>query len=126
MAVSHEMGMQFLFHHSGWRLFSLGSRTVRTCTGVRTSRSSKGPLRLVKAPGVANVMAPLGRNPFPDKSLLLDDDDLNQTQLGDKSRYIYARTGDHLMVPFQCDLCHFRNVMDQDPWGTQGGRTTKY
>jgi hypothetical protein len=26
-----------------------------------------------------------------------------------------VRAGDHLMVLFQCELCHFRNVMKQDP-----------
>jgi hypothetical protein len=31
------------------------------------------------------------------------------------SRYLEARNGDNLMTPFQCDTCHFRNVMDRDP-----------
>jgi hypothetical protein len=26
-----------------------------------------------------------------------------------------ARAGDHLMTPFQCKLCHFRNIMGWDP-----------
>jgi hypothetical protein len=26
-----------------------------------------------------------------------------------------ARAGDHLMCPFQCELCHFRNVEGTDP-----------
>ena len=29
--------------------------------------------------------------------------------------YGAARAGDHLMCPFQCDLCHFRNVYRSDP-----------
>ena len=26
-----------------------------------------------------------------------------------------ARNGDHLVCPFQCDLCHFRNIQSRDP-----------
>jgi hypothetical protein len=29
--------------------------------------------------------------------------------------FIEARPGDHLMVPFQCDLCHFRDINCRDP-----------
>jgi hypothetical protein len=39
---------------------------------------------------------------------LLEDED-------DYERFKFARPGDHLMVPFQCELCHFRNVMKRDP-----------
>jgi hypothetical protein len=42
-----------------------------------------------------------------DGDLLEDSDDVE--------RFIVARAGDHLMVPFQCEACHFRNVMRQDP-----------
>ena len=31
------------------------------------------------------------------------------------NRYRKARPGDMLMVPFQCDLCHFRNITKRDP-----------
>mmetsp|Transcript_17572 Transcript_17572/g.49643 ORF Transcript_17572/g.49643 Transcript_17572/m.49643 type:complete len:426 (+) Transcript_17572:14374-15651(+) len=30
-------------------------------------------------------------------------------------RFKEARDGDHLMVPFQCDTCHFRNIMKRSP-----------
>jgi hypothetical protein len=30
-------------------------------------------------------------------------------------RFKQARAGDHLMVPFQCELCHFCNIMKQNP-----------
>ena len=34
----------------------------------------------------------------------------------DQRRYRSARNGDHLMkVPFECDLCHFRNMNKRDP-----------
>jgi hypothetical protein len=39
---------------------------------------------------------------------LLEDSD-------DAERFVVARAGDHLIVPFQCKVCHFRNVMWRDP-----------
>ena len=33
----------------------------------------------------------------------------------DEERFITARDGDHLMVMFQCDVCHFRNIQSRDP-----------
>jgi hypothetical protein len=33
----------------------------------------------------------------------------------DKLRFLTARIGDHLLCPFQCDLCHFRNIQQRDP-----------
>jgi len=30
-------------------------------------------------------------------------------------KYKSARNGDHLITPFQCDLCHFRNIYNRDP-----------
>ena len=32
-------------------------------------------------------------------------------------RFKQARNGDNLMCPFQCDLCHFRNIQFRDPEG---------
>lgn len=34
---------------------------------------------------------------------------------GDELRFQTARNGDHLMCPFQCDLCHFRRLKGRDP-----------
>ncbi len=33
----------------------------------------------------------------------------------DDQRYLQARNGDNLVTPFQCDLYHFRNLMQHDP-----------
>jgi len=33
----------------------------------------------------------------------------------DKMRFLAARDGDHLVTPFQCELCHFHNIMERDP-----------
>ena len=57
----------------------------------------------------------VGNKAFP-RQCPVDDDGNDQTQLGDELRYLHARRGDHLMVPFQCDLCHFRNIMGRNPW----------
>ena len=32
-----------------------------------------------------------------------------------EGRFERARNGDHLMVPFQCELCHFRNIYGREP-----------
>jgi len=33
----------------------------------------------------------------------------------ERKRFIEARAGDHLMIEFQCDVCHFRNIQQQNP-----------
>ena len=33
----------------------------------------------------------------------------------DENKFKYGRNGDHLSCPFQCDLCHFRNIQLRDP-----------
>ena len=30
-------------------------------------------------------------------------------------KFKYGKNGDHLISPFQCDLCHFRNIQRRDP-----------
>jgi hypothetical protein len=35
-----------------------------------------------------------------------------------KAEFMCARPGDHLLCPFQCDLCHFRNITKSDPIGS--------
>lgn len=29
-------------------------------------------------------------------------------------RFMHARASDHLMTPFQCELCHFQNILGQE------------
>jgi hypothetical protein len=57
-------------------------------------------------------------DPFPVKDPL-EEDQLLETGDDRDQDYRTARNGDHLMgVPFECDLCHFRNVVGRDPvWG---------
>jgi hypothetical protein len=33
----------------------------------------------------------------------------------DKTRFFRARVGDDVLCPFQCELCHFRNMQGQSP-----------
>ena len=39
-----------------------------------------------------------------------EEDGFDLTVKEDKERCITARDWDHLMVPFQCDTCNFRNL----------------
>ena len=48
-----------------------------------------------------------------------DDDDLEIEE--EENRYQEARNGDHLSgIPFQCDLCQFRNLNQRDPISSFG------
>jgi hypothetical protein len=47
--------------------------------------------------------------------LLEEDGTVVIRRLRDVNNFLRARNGDHLMCPFQCDLCHFRNMKDRDP-----------
>jgi hypothetical protein len=53
-------------------------------------------------------------SPFPIRRPV-DDEGFDQTIEGDEDRFKCARNGDHLLCPFQCDLCHFRNIQRRDP-----------
>jgi hypothetical protein len=44
-----------------------------------------------------------------------DEDGFEWHTLKDALRYIHARDGDHLLTPFQCDLCVFRNLKGRNP-----------
>ena len=60
-------------------------------------------------------MHPLDRFPVrPD--IPEDEKEFHEIDKADEDRYVLGRNGDHLMgVPFQCDLCHFRNMTGRDP-----------
>jgi hypothetical protein len=46
---------------------------------------------------------------------MLDADGVDLATDTDKRRFKTARTGDHLMTPFQCELCHFHNIYNREP-----------
>ena len=45
----------------------------------------------------------------------VDDDGEEIVIEGDERRFMVGRDGDHLMTPFQCEKCHFRNIFKRDP-----------
>jgi hypothetical protein len=45
----------------------------------------------------------------------MDEGGLEVQDSSDEWRFMRARDGDNLVTPFQCDLCHFRNLMARDP-----------
>jgi hypothetical protein len=53
-------------------------------------------------------------SPFPIRTPE-DDEGFDQTLGGEEKRFTMGRNGDHLMCPYQCDLCHFRNIQKRDP-----------
>jgi hypothetical protein len=57
-------------------------------------------------------------DPFPIQETREEDMDLELDPM-DETMYQKGRNGDHLMgVPFECDLCHFRNLTRRNPkWG---------
>ena len=43
-----------------------------------------------------------------------EDEGFDLTQTGDKQRHLRARDRNYLLVPFQGDLCYFRNLTNRD------------
>jgi hypothetical protein len=39
----------------------------------------------------------------------------DQTRPGDETRHLAGRDGDNLLLPFQCEICHIRNMCGRDP-----------
>jgi hypothetical protein len=62
----------------------------------------------------AKCYKPLDENEFP-IALPMNEDGLVNEEEVDSGRYRHARNGDNLMTPFQCDTCHFRNMMNRNP-----------
>ena len=47
-----------------------------------------------------------------------EEEDVGLTQSENELWHLYARDGDHFLVPFQCDICHFKNLINRDPGQT--------
>ena len=56
----------------------------------------------------------LGIRQFPIRQKVDDDGGILEDD-NDDERFKCARPGDHLMIPFQCEVCHFRNIMQRNP-----------
>jgi hypothetical protein len=57
---------------------------------------------------------PLDSNEFP-IAVEADEDDLVNEEDMLSTHYLQARNGDNSITPFQCDTCHFRNLMGRNP-----------
>ena len=56
---------------------------------------------------MGNINFPIAKSIDEDGNELMDP--------GGRLRFLEARNGDHLMVPFQCELCHFHNIYGREP-----------
>lgn len=56
---------------------------------------------------------PVG-SPFPIR-LATEEDGFEATVEGDERRFKEGQDGDFLITPFQCELCHFRNIQKRNP-----------
>lgn len=56
----------------------------------------------------------LGTKNFPVRCLIDEDGEDLGNHL-DERRFKEGRAGDHLMTPYQCELCHFRNIYLRNP-----------
>ena len=53
------------------------------------------------------------RDNYPVAKLKDADDDMDDPK--EANKYRYARNGDNYLCPFQCDVCHFRNIQLRNP-----------
>jgi hypothetical protein len=81
------------------------------CANFNSQRGSFAPCLGAWCPecyvGTGHVDFPIIRQ--------LDEDGVDITAPGDETRFKIARAGDHLMTPFQCELCHFHNIFKREP-----------
>ena len=56
---------------------------------------------------------PLDGDPYPAKRQI--DEDGEELEVADKSRFEVGMNGAHLTIPLQCELCHFRNIYGRNP-----------
>jgi hypothetical protein len=47
--------------------------------------------------------------------MVTDEEGAILESLSESKRFLIGRAGDQLMTPFQCELCHFRNIMLREP-----------
>ena len=76
--------------------------------------SKRGLFAPCKSAWCGPCYGPRGSKPFLIRAQYDDDGDIIE-EPGRKIKFLEGRKGDHLMVPFQCDQCHFRNITGRDP-----------
>jgi hypothetical protein len=47
------------------------------------------------------------------------DDEVELLDAGEQGHFLDGKADNHLMTPFQCELCHFTNVMSSDSMGRE-------
>lgn len=55
------------------------------------------------------------KDPYPRQEDIDEGGNVWCAKVGDDGRYLTARDGDHLVTPFQCELCLFRSFCGRDP-----------
>jgi hypothetical protein len=60
---------------------------------------------------------PMKLDKYPVKTLVTEDGEAVARRLQD-ARCMERRNGDNLVCPFQCELCHFRNIKKCDPFAS--------
>jgi hypothetical protein len=68
-----------------------------------------------RAAWCGSCYTPLPQDRYPVRQVLEEDGTIVIQRLRDAGRFMKGRNGDHLVCPFQCDLCHFRNIHRRDP-----------
>jgi hypothetical protein len=99
-----------IFRERTCRRYLQGSEGV-FCANFWSQRGRFAPCQGVWCPP---CLKPVGRTEFP-IALQYDDEGELITSEDEEKRFLEARAGDHLMTPFQCDQCHFRNIYQRDP-----------
>ncbi len=73
----------------------------------------RGRFEPCKSTWCGGCFVQIGKQDFP-IAKILDEDGKELEDPGGRDRFLEARNGDHLMVPFQCKLCHFRNIFGRE------------
>jgi hypothetical protein len=73
-------------------------------------------LECLSASAVGKCYKPIDQGEFP-IAQPTDEDRVVVLDAEDERRFTIARDGDFLLTPFQCDFCHFRNLLEHDPIG---------
>jgi hypothetical protein len=76
--------------------------------------ASRGNWRPCQNAWCGNCYTPLEGDRFPVR-LPKDEEGNLLVSEEDKYRFGEARSGDHLFCPFQCKLCHLRNIQGRSP-----------
>jgi hypothetical protein len=67
----------------------------------------------------AKCYVPRAKDNFPIVTMaayeIEDDEQVELKDEKEETKFKYARLGDNFMCPFQCDLCHYRNMKGENP-----------